>query len=155
MTAFSSLCFLFRFRLCHRVLIRFITEDKHYNHQPLLSYIHWKFCILIFNTNSTVCKNYDLSVWLMFWWYIYVFYWSYKSLGNVVILVSWEFCTREIMILWHQLTFKFLRISGSYGSTLRYKNIERVKAIGKHSLLGASGEISDFQEILRYLDELT
>ncbi|WZZ50944.1 hypothetical protein YC2023_051051 [Brassica napus] len=42
----------------------------------------------------------------------------------------------------------------SYGSTLRYKNIERMKAIGKHSLLGASGEISDFQEILRYLDEL-
>ncbi|KAH0909903.1 hypothetical protein HID58_033224 [Brassica napus] len=45
-------------------------------------------------------------------------------------------------------------MGGSYGSTLRYKNIERVKAIGKHSLLGASGEISDFQEILRYLDEL-
>ncbi|KAK9154112.1 hypothetical protein Sjap_001592 [Stephania japonica] len=42
----------------------------------------------------------------------------------------------------------------SYGSTLRYKSVERIKAIGKHSLLGASGEISDFQEILRYLDEL-
>jgi len=71
-----------------------------------------------------------------------------------VILVSWDLCTREITILCHQLTFKFLH-AGSYGSTLRYKNIERVKAIGKHSLLGASGEISDFQEILRYLDELT
>lgn len=44
---------------------------------------------------------------------------------------------------------------GSYGSTLRYKNVERLKPIGKHTLLGASGEISDFQEILRYLDELT
>jgi len=43
---------------------------------------------------------------------------------------------------------------GSYGSTLRYKSVERIKPIGKHSLLGASGEISDFQEILRYLDEL-
>ncbi|CAA7394113.1 unnamed protein product [Spirodela intermedia] len=43
---------------------------------------------------------------------------------------------------------------GSYGSTLRYKSVERMKVIGKHSLLGASGEISDFQEILRYLDEL-
>ncbi|MBA0875168.1 hypothetical protein Goshw_027304 [Gossypium schwendimanii] len=43
---------------------------------------------------------------------------------------------------------------GSYGSTLRYKSVERMKPIGKHSLLGASGEISDFQEILRYLDEL-
>ncbi|MBA0591167.1 hypothetical protein Gorai_019852, partial [Gossypium raimondii] len=29
-----------------------------------------------------------------------------------------------------------------------------MKPIGKHSLLGASGEISDFQEILKYLDEL-
>ncbi|KAL8139711.1 hypothetical protein V2J09_005732 [Rumex salicifolius] len=28
------------------------------------------------------------------------------------------------------------------------------RPIGKHSLLGASGEISDFQEILKYLDEL-
>ncbi|XP_072084982.1 probable proteasome subunit beta type-7 isoform X1 [Arachis hypogaea] len=43
---------------------------------------------------------------------------------------------------------------GSYGSVLRYKSIERLKPIGKDSLLGASGEISDFQEILRYLDEL-
>ncbi|PPD92912.1 hypothetical protein GOBAR_DD10145 [Gossypium barbadense] len=45
-------------------------------------------------------------------------------------------------------------MGGSYGSTLRYKSVERMKPIGKHSLLGASGEISDFQEILRYLDEL-
>ncbi|XP_072971274.1 proteasome subunit beta type-4 isoform X2 [Typha angustifolia] len=45
-------------------------------------------------------------------------------------------------------------LGGSYGSTLRYKSVERIKTIGKHSLLGASGEISDFQEILRYLDEL-
>ncbi|KAL6214330.1 hypothetical protein ACLB2K_013766 [Fragaria x ananassa] len=42
----------------------------------------------------------------------------------------------------------------SYGSTLRYKSVERMKPIGKHSLLGASGEISDFQELLKYLDEL-
>ncbi|XP_040960337.1 proteasome subunit beta type-4 [Gossypium raimondii] len=37
---------------------------------------------------------------------------------------------------------------------MRYKSVERMKPIGKHSLLGASGEISDFQEILRYLNEL-
>ncbi|KAD5507582.1 hypothetical protein E3N88_15285 [Mikania micrantha] len=42
----------------------------------------------------------------------------------------------------------------SYGSTIRYKSVERLKQVGKHSLIGASGEISDFQEILRYLDEL-
>ncbi|KAG8655283.1 proteasome subunit beta type-4 [Manihot esculenta] len=45
-------------------------------------------------------------------------------------------------------------MGASYGSTLRYKSVERIKSVGKHSLLGASGEISDFQEILRYLDEL-
>jgi hypothetical protein len=45
--------------------------------------------------------------------------------------------------------------AASYGSTLRYKSVERIKAVGKHSLIGGSGEFSDFQEILRYLDELT
>ncbi|KAL0925561.1 hypothetical protein M5K25_003911 [Dendrobium thyrsiflorum] len=45
-------------------------------------------------------------------------------------------------------------MGGSYGSTLRYKSVERIKPIGKQTLLGVSGEISDFQEILHYLDEL-
>uniref|UniRef100_A0A0C9S8C4 Proteasome subunit beta n=1 Tax=Wollemia nobilis TaxID=56998 RepID=A0A0C9S8C4_9CONI len=45
-------------------------------------------------------------------------------------------------------------MGGSYGSTLRYKSVERLKLIGKHTILGAGGEISDFQEIVRYLDEL-
>ncbi|KAL4602033.1 hypothetical protein ACB092_10G023700 [Castanea dentata] len=45
-------------------------------------------------------------------------------------------------------------MGGSYGYILGYKSVERLKPVGKHSLLGASGEISDFQEILRYLDEL-
>ncbi|KAG6770639.1 hypothetical protein POTOM_026327 [Populus tomentosa] len=44
-------------------------------------------------------------------------------------------------------------MGGSYGSTLRYKSVERIKPVGKHSIIGASGEISDFQEIMRYLDE--
>lgn len=43
---------------------------------------------------------------------------------------------------------------GSYGSTLRYKSVERLKAIGKGCVIGASGEISDFQQIVHYLDEL-
>ncbi|VFQ76679.1 unnamed protein product [Cuscuta campestris] len=45
-------------------------------------------------------------------------------------------------------------MGGSYGSTLRYKSVERLKPVGKHSIVGGSGEISDFQEIMRYLDEL-
>ncbi|KAM7496702.1 hypothetical protein LguiA_021116 [Lonicera macranthoides] len=42
----------------------------------------------------------------------------------------------------------------SYGSTLRYKSVQRLKPVGKHSLIGGSGEIRDFQAILRKLDEL-
>lgn len=49
---------------------------------------------------------------------------------------------------------RFFPLTGSYGSTIRYKSVERLKPVGKHSLLGASGEISDFQEIMKYLDEL-
>jgi 20S proteasome subunit beta 7 len=45
-------------------------------------------------------------------------------------------------------------MGGSYGSTLRYKSVGRMKPVGKHSLIGATGEISDFQEIMRSLDEL-
>ncbi|CAI8619940.1 unnamed protein product [Vicia faba] len=45
-------------------------------------------------------------------------------------------------------------MGGSYGSTLRYKSVERLKPVGKHSIIGASGEISYFQEIQRYLNEL-
>ncbi|XP_060175213.1 proteasome subunit beta type-4-like [Lycium barbarum] len=45
-------------------------------------------------------------------------------------------------------------MGGSYGSTIRYKCVKGLNSVGKHSLLGASGEISDFQEILKYLDEL-
>ncbi|KAF5181802.1 Proteasome subunit beta type-4 [Thalictrum thalictroides] len=35
-------------------------------------------------------------------------------------------------------------MGGSYGSTLRYKSVERMKSMGKHSHLGASGEICAF-----------
>ncbi|KAL3691344.1 hypothetical protein R1sor_004995 [Riccia sorocarpa] len=44
--------------------------------------------------------------------------------------------------------------AGSYGSTVRYKSVERLKPCGKHCLIGASGEISDFQQILTYVDKL-
>lgn len=44
---------------------------------------------------------------------------------------------------------------GAYGSTKRYKSIERIKRVNDHVVIAASGEISDFQYILRLLDELT
>mmetsp|Transcript_38884 Transcript_38884/g.111242 ORF Transcript_38884/g.111242 Transcript_38884/m.111242 type:complete len:243 (-) Transcript_38884:10-738(-) len=42
----------------------------------------------------------------------------------------------------------------SYGSQARYKDVCRLKKVGNYTLLGASGEISDFQYIGDLLDEL-
>ncbi|GAQ90311.1 20S proteasome regulatory subunit beta protein [Klebsormidium nitens] len=42
----------------------------------------------------------------------------------------------------------------SYGSTIRYKSIERLHKVNDHTLLGASGEISDYQYISNLLEEL-
>lgn len=41
----------------------------------------------------------------------------------------------------------------SYGSLARYKTLPRMCQIGSHTIIGASGEYSDFQEILRLLRE--
>lgn len=43
---------------------------------------------------------------------------------------------------------------GSYGSLLRFNNIERLVKVGKETVVGVSGDISDFQQIERMLDEL-
>nr|ANM86170.1 proteasome subunit beta type-4 [Stygiella incarcerata] len=42
----------------------------------------------------------------------------------------------------------------SYGSLARFREIERLKAIGKHTVIGASGEYSDFQFLTRKLEEI-
>jgi len=42
----------------------------------------------------------------------------------------------------------------SYGSQARYKDVCRLKKVGKFTLLGASGELSDFQYLGDLLDEL-
>jgi 20S proteasome subunit beta 7 len=43
---------------------------------------------------------------------------------------------------------------GSYGSLARFMNIERLKTVGEYTIIGASGEISDFQYIMHMLHEL-
>jgi len=43
---------------------------------------------------------------------------------------------------------------GSYGSLARFRNIERQRPIGASTLIGGSGEYSDFQYILEVLDDL-
>eukprot|EP00238_Polyblepharides_amylifera_P001825 CAMPEP_0196573718 /NCGR_PEP_ID=MMETSP1081-20130531/3572_1 /TAXON_ID=36882 /ORGANISM="Pyramimonas amylifera, Strain CCMP720" /LENGTH=283 /DNA_ID=CAMNT_0041891537 /DNA_START=24 /DNA_END=875 /DNA_ORIENTATION=- len=44
---------------------------------------------------------------------------------------------------------------GSYGSTKRYKSVERMQTVGKNAVLAASGECSDFKYILTLMDGLT
>jgi len=44
---------------------------------------------------------------------------------------------------------------GAYGSTKRYKSMDRIVKVNQHSILAAGGEISDFQFVQRLLDELT
>lgn len=42
----------------------------------------------------------------------------------------------------------------SYGSLARYKDVRRLKQVGENTLIGASGEISDFQTIMEMLDSM-
>lgn len=42
----------------------------------------------------------------------------------------------------------------SYGGQARYKNVCRMKKVGQYSLMGASGEMSDFQYLSDQVDEL-
>lgn len=44
---------------------------------------------------------------------------------------------------------------GAYGSTKRYKSVERIKKVNDNCIIAASGELSDFQYLLKLLDELT
>lgn len=42
----------------------------------------------------------------------------------------------------------------SYGSLARYKDFERVRTVSKKTLIGGSGDLSDFQYIITLLEEL-
>lgn len=42
----------------------------------------------------------------------------------------------------------------SYGSLARFRDVQRIEPVGKYTLVGASGEMSDFQYIKEQLDNL-
>jgi 20S proteasome subunit beta 7 len=42
----------------------------------------------------------------------------------------------------------------SYGSLARYKDVRRIQKVGDNTLVGASGELSDFQAIMEMLDRM-
>ena len=43
---------------------------------------------------------------------------------------------------------------GSYGSMAKFTDLRRLRAVGKSTLIGASGEYSDFQHIMDLLTEI-
>ena len=43
---------------------------------------------------------------------------------------------------------------GSYGTLARFPDLRRIKRVGDFSLIGASGEYSDFQYIMDTLNEM-
>ena len=43
---------------------------------------------------------------------------------------------------------------GSYGSLSRFHDIQRIIKVGGNTMLGAGGEISDFQQVTEALQEL-
>jgi 20S proteasome subunit beta 7 len=42
----------------------------------------------------------------------------------------------------------------SYGSMARSRTVQRIHQVNSHTALGASGEFSDFQQLLHRLEEL-
>ncbi|KAG8215787.1 proteasome endopeptidase complex beta subunit [Butyriboletus roseoflavus] len=42
----------------------------------------------------------------------------------------------------------------SYGSLARFKDVQRLQAVGDYTVIGASGDMSDFQYIQRLLDDV-
>lgn len=48
----------------------------------------------------------------------------------------------------HELT------AGSYGSLARFRDIQRLHPLGTHTILGAAGDMSDFQWLKKELDAL-
>ncbi len=42
----------------------------------------------------------------------------------------------------------------SYGSLARFKDVERLRKLGDYTIIGGTGDYSDFQYIMQTLDEL-
>lgn len=51
-------------------------------------------------------------------------------------------------------TLACLSYIGCYGSTKRYKSFERLRKINSKAVIGAGGELSDFQYTMQLLEEL-
>lgn len=52
------------------------------------------------------------------------------------------------------LLFSYFCVIASYGSLARFKDVSRLFAVGKYTVIGASGDMSDFQYIQQDLEQL-
>jgi 20S proteasome subunit beta 7 len=60
-----------------------------------------------------------------------------------------------LRVLWNAtMVIVSLACAGSYGNLARFTDLRRIRRIGDYTLLGASGEYSDFQSIMDILDKL-
>ena len=48
----------------------------------------------------------------------------------------------------------YSRVTASYGSLARFKDIKRLHPVGTHTILGASGDMADYQMVQRMLENL-
>jgi hypothetical protein len=65
---------------------------------------------------------------------------------------------KQVSIAFDQVSLhqhSFHSITGSYGSLARFKNLQRLHSVNQYTLIGAGGEYSDFQAILKMLEQLT
>ena len=60
---------------------------------------------------------------------------------------------RCVIRTFHSSSF-LIRPPASYGSLARFRDVQRLHAVGNHTVLGASGDMSDFQYIRSLLDDL-
>lgn len=63
-------------------------------------------------------------------------------------------CLGIYFLAFATLLIIFLHFLASYGSLARFRDVQRLSAIGKTTVLGTSGDISDFQRILQMINEI-
>lgn len=54
----------------------------------------------------------------------------------------------------HRFSLLSVSYAASYGSLARFKDIQRLHVVGDYTILGAGGDMSDFQHIQHTLDSL-
>ena len=55
-------------------------------------------------------------------------------------------CVRRVKL-------KAILHTGSYGSLARFRDVRRMQKVGQHTLIGASGDLSDYQKIMSMVQE--